>query len=98
MLVRHGSSAEEVFAGQPTPAIRATLTELVGAAVEHLSAARTALAGVAVAARPAFLSVALAHIDLAQRATEQAAPDARARSRLRTLWTLWRAMRSEPFR
>jgi phytoene synthase len=98
MLVRHGSSAEEVFAGPLTPAIEAALTELIAVAREHLSAAQTALGNVLVAARPAFLPMALARSDLAQMTAEKKRPDVPARSRLRTLWTLWRATRSAPFR
>jgi phytoene synthase len=95
MLVQHGSSAAEVFLGKSTAAIRATLDQLITGAQEQLVTAEGMLADVSAPARAAFLPMALAKHDLAQMARSEFDPfELYVRSRLRTLWTLWRASRS----
>lgn len=95
MLVQNGSSAAEVFLGKATPGIRATLDQLITGAQAQLVTARDMLADVSPAARAAFLPMALVKHDLAQMARPEQDPFAvHVRSRLRTLWTLWRASQS----
>jgi phytoene synthase len=95
MLQQNGSSADQVFAGKMTPGIRETLDRLIAGAQEQLATAQGMLADVSPAARAAFLPMALAKHDLAQMARPDHDPfGLYIRSRLRTLWTLWRASRS----
>ncbi|MGM4892179.1 phytoene/squalene synthase family protein [Tardiphaga sp. 839_C3_N1_4] len=95
MLLQNGSSADQMVAGKMTPGIRATLDRLISGAQEQLATAQGMLADVAPAARAAFLPMALAKHDLAQMARTDHDPfELHVRSRLRTLWTLWRASRS----
>ncbi|KIZ44043.1 MULTISPECIES: phytoene/squalene synthase family protein [Rhodopseudomonas] len=99
VLQSHGSGEAEAYAGTETPTLRTALNELCGTAQTHLDAALTLLADIPAAARPAFLPLALVRRDLARlgRAdTKLFAPY--QRSRLATLWTLWRGSRSRVFR
>jgi phytoene synthase len=99
MLVANGSSAAEVFLGKSTPGIRTTLDQLITGAQAQWAAAEAMLANVPPAARAAFLPMALVEHDLMQMAQPGHDPFAvYLRSRLRTLWTLWRASRSRSFR
>lgn len=92
MLQQNGGSEHEFFAGKTTPAIRATLDQLLKGAQEQLAVADGMLADVAVPARAAFLPMALVSYDLNQMADPSVDPfELYLRSRLRTLWTLWRA-------
>jgi len=94
-----GSGLEETFAGNPTPALRAALAKLIAEAREHLDQAGTLLAEATAAIWPAFLSLSLARRDLDRMARPEFNPFIpEARSRLATLWTLWRASRSRAFR
>lgn len=98
MLVANGSSAAEVFLGKATPGIRGTLDQLITGAQAQLVTAQDMLTDVAPAARAAFLPMALVKQDLAQMARPEHDVFAiHIRSRLRTLWTLWRASRSKTF-
>jgi phytoene synthase len=98
MLTQHGSSAEEVFAGKSTPAIRAALDQLIAGAREQLTTAETLLPQMPAEARRAFLPLALVTRDLERMANADVDPFAlHVRSRLRTLWTLWRASKSKMF-
>lgn len=92
MLLQNGSSADEMFAGKMTPGIRTTLDRLIAGAQEQLATAQAMLVDVSPAARAAFLPMALARRDLGQMARPDHDPfELNIRSRLRTLWTLWRA-------
>jgi phytoene synthase len=94
MLQQNGGSEHEFFAGKPTPAIRATLDQLIKGAQEQLAVADGMLADVAEPARAAFLPKALVKYDLGQMSDASFDPfELYLRSRLRTLWTLWRASR-----
>jgi phytoene synthase len=98
MLTQHGSSAEEVFAGKITQAIRATLDQLISGAREQLATAQALLPDMSADARRAFLPLALVTRDLKRMANADVDPFApHVRSRLRTLWTLWRASKSKMF-
>lgn len=99
LLAAHGANSEEVFAGVATPKLRAVLDQLIDEATAHYNATLKELSGLPGAVRPAFLPLAWAgrRLDVARRpgydmfAVQQA-------SRLRVLWTLWRASRSRIYR
>ncbi len=99
LLESHGSAMEEVFAGKETPTLRAALGQLIGEARGHLDTAFALLPGVPPEVRPVFLPLAGVARDL-QRMSRADADLFRPHltSRLRTLWTLWRAARSRMFR
>jgi phytoene synthase len=98
ILTQHGSSAAEVFLGKPTPAIRAALDQMIEGARAQLATAVSLLPQVPAHARRAFLPLALATQDLERMAMADADPFAiHVPSRLRVLWTLWRASRSKMF-
>jgi phytoene synthase len=95
LLESHGSGMEEVFAGKETPRMRAALDQLIGEARGHLKTAFELLASAPPEVRPLFLPLALVDRDL--KRMSRADSDlfaARATSRLRTLWTLWRASKT----
>jgi phytoene synthase len=99
VLESHGSGMEEVFAGKETPQLRAALDQLIGEARGHLKTAIELLASAPPEVRPVFLPLALVRRDLRRMSRADCnlfAP--RATSRLRTLWTLWRASRTPLFR
>ncbi|PPQ45463.1 phytoene/squalene synthase family protein [Rhodopseudomonas palustris] len=99
VVQRHGCDLEQVFSGQSTAALRAALAEVVAEARKHLDKALQEIADLPAAVRPAFLSLALACRDLDRVAAPERDPFTPfERSRLATLWTLWRASRSKPFR
>ncbi|CAN5117148.1 phytoene/squalene synthase family protein [soil metagenome] len=98
ILTQHGSSAAEVFLGKPTPAIRAALDQLIDGARAQLATAKSLLPQVSSEARRAFLPLALVAQQLDRMAMTETDPFAiHVPSRLRTLWTLWRASRSDVF-
>jgi phytoene synthase len=99
LLASHGSRMEEVFAGKETPNLRAALNRLLGEARGHLDTAKALLGGAPPEVRPVFLPLAVVEYDLNRMSradTDLFTPC--IRSRLRTLWTLWRASRSRLFR
>jgi phytoene synthase len=98
LLESHGSGMEEVFAAKETPQLRAALDQLLREARGHLKTAFELLASVPPEVRPVFLPLALVRRDLKRMSRADSdlfAP--RATSRLRTLWTLWRASRTPRF-
>jgi phytoene synthase len=98
LLQQHGSGTEEVYAGTQTPRIRAAIDQLVGEAQAHLATAFDLLAGIPAVARPVFLPLALVRRDLRRMSRADSDPFVpQATSRLRTLWTLWRASRAGQF-
>ena len=98
LLQQHGSGVEEVFLGKQTPQARAAIDQLIDEASGHLKTAFELLAGVPPEVRPVFLPLALVRRDLKRMSRADSDPFvARAPSRLRTLWTLWRASRSAEF-
>jgi 15-cis-phytoene synthase len=98
LLNDSGSGMEEVFAVKETPKLRAALDQLIGEAQEHLNTALALLASVPPEVRPVFLPLALVARDLERMSRADSDPFLpRVRSRLRTLWTLWRASRSKVF-
>ena len=98
VLERHGSGAEQVFAGKQTPGVRGALDELVADARTHLKTAFSLLRDIPPAARTVFLPLAMAERDLVRMARADNDPFAlHVTPRLRILWTLWRASRSMAF-
>ena len=98
LLESQGSGMEEVFFGKETPKVRAALDQLIAEARGHLTTAFALLAGAPPAVRQVFLPLALVSRDLKRMSRADSDPFAlRVTSRLRTLWTLWRASRSREF-
>ena len=98
MLIAHGGSAGEVYAGKLTPSIRVTLDQLISGAQEQLATAMALLPEMPAEARRAFLPLALVARDLQQVSEPGHDPFVlRAPSHLRVLWALWRASRSRIF-
>jgi 15-cis-phytoene synthase len=98
LLESHGSTIEEVFAGKETPKLRVVLDQLAGEARQHIATAVSLLAEVPASARPMFLPLALARRNLARLSrADRSLFLPPPTSRLRTLWTLWRASRSREF-
>jgi phytoene synthase len=98
VLASHGCQMEDVFAGKETPNLRAVLEQLAGEAQQHLTTALSLLAEVPAPARAAFLPLAQARADLKRLSQPGRNPFIpQPSSRLRTLWTLWRASRSREF-
>jgi phytoene synthase len=98
LLESHGSGMEEVFAAKETPQLHAALDQLIGEARAHLETAMSLLASAPPELRPLFLPLALVRRDLKRMSRADAdlfTP--RVTSRLRTLWTLWRASRRPRF-
>jgi phytoene synthase len=98
LLESHGSGIEEVFAGKQAASTRAAIDQLTGDAQAHLITAFDLLAGVPREVRSVFLPLALVRRDLKRLSCADTDPFVpQATSRLRTLWTLWRASRSAEF-
>jgi phytoene synthase len=98
LLESHGSGMEEVFAGKETLRMRAALDQLIGEARAHQKTAFELLTSAPPEVRPLFLPLALARRDLRRMSRADCNPfTPRVTSRLRTLWTLWRAARTAPF-
>lgn len=99
ILARHGGGVDEVFAGRMTPALRAALDELIDLALSHFKLMYAPLMALPPAARRAFLPMAMARRTLERaRRPDFDAYKPQPDSRLRILWTLWRASRSRDFR
>jgi phytoene synthase len=99
LLEGHGSGMEEVFAAKETPKLRAALDQLLGEAREHLQTAFRLLENAPPEVRPVFLPLALVADNLKRMSRADSDPFVPpTASRLRTLWTLWRASRSPVFR
>jgi len=98
VLASHGCEMEDLFAGKDTPALRAVLEQLAGEAQQHLTTAMSLLAELPASVRPAFLPLSQAQADLKRLSQPGRNPFMQQpTSRLRTLWTLWRASRSRQF-
>jgi phytoene synthase len=98
VLESHGLGMEEVFAGKLTPQLRVALDQLIEDARQHLKTAYALLNDVPDGARVAFLPLACVARDLDRLSRADCDPFMPyATSRLRTLWTLWRASRSRAF-
>ncbi|MGY3452381.1 phytoene/squalene synthase family protein [Bradyrhizobium sp. USDA 4353] len=99
LLTRHRVSQEEMFAATATPGIMAMLADLREQARQHLDHTLQLASDAPSAVRPALLPLALVRRDLARAERESNDPfQPQPRSRLATLWTLWRAARTASFR
>jgi len=92
-----GVVAEEVFLRQATPALQEALAHLRREARSQLDQAFAMLDGAPVAARRAFLPLAVIGkiLDRLETSDPFAPPSL---SRLSVLWTTWRAASAKPFR
>jgi phytoene synthase len=98
VLANHNCNMEDVFAGKETPALRAALEQLAAEAQQHLTTALSLLPQVPASVRVAFLPLSQVRADLKRLSQAGRNPFApQPVSRLRTLWTLWRASRSREF-
>jgi phytoene synthase len=98
LLQQHGSGVEQVYSGKQTPNTRAAVDQLISEARNHLRTAFELLAHVPPQVRPVFLPLALVDHDLKRMSRADADPFVpHATSRLRILWTLWRASRTKVF-
>ncbi|MCA6114010.1 squalene/phytoene synthase family protein [Bradyrhizobium sp. WSM 1738] len=98
LLQQHGSGMEQVFSGKQTPNVRAAIDQLIGEARKHLGTAFELLAHVPSQVRPIFLPLALIRRELTRMSRADADPFVlHTTSRLRILWTLWRASRTREF-
>jgi phytoene synthase len=98
LLEQHGADPEKMFAGQDTPTLRAALHALAEDARSHLENAMAMLPGVPPESRTAYLPIATVRRALGDRTRAGNDPFMpRPASRLRILWTLWRASRTRPF-
>ena len=98
LVQQHGSGMEEVFSGKQTPGARAAVDQLVASARGHLGTALELLNHLPPQARPVFLPLAIVRRDLQRMSGAEFDPFVpQALSRLRTLWTLWRASRTREF-
>ncbi len=98
LLEKHNCSMEDVFAGKDTPQLHAVLAQLSGEARQHVTTASSLLTQVAPSVRPAFLPLSQVRADLKRLSHPGRNPfTLQPPSRLRTLWTLWRASRSREF-
>ncbi|OYX80320.1 MAG: phytoene synthase [Bradyrhizobium sp. 35-63-5] len=96
MLEKHGVTEADIFAGRMTPALNEVIAELRAEALSCLDIAGDLLAGVPENALPAFLPLAVVRRALNVPAANILEP--KRFSHLTTLWTLWRASHSKPFR
>jgi phytoene synthase len=99
-LARAGVAVEDVLAGRSTPELQWFLQDLAASARNHLRLALERLSHDTTPARMALLPLALVDRKLRRVMSASYKPFAPrpARSNLATLWTLWRASRSKPFR
>ena len=98
-LEQHGVDMEGVFSGRATPELRAALNDLIAEARRHLDVATELLAELPRGVRSVFLPLALVRSELSRLARPDRDPFTPPESsRLRALWTLWRASRSGLFR
>jgi 15-cis-phytoene synthase len=98
LLQQHGSGLEEVFSGKKTSATRAAIDQLVDEARDHLKTALSLLGNAPREVRPVFLPLALAQRELTRISRADSDPFVlHAASRLRILWTLWRASHRAEF-
>ena len=93
ILTRHGVTDEQVFATKASPAIAAVCAQLLAEARTHRDAALNLLVEVSPEARLAFLQLALLDhdFDVLGGVDRDSFAVYEPASRLRVLWTLWRA-------
>jgi phytoene synthase len=95
VLQRHGAQAETVFAGKPTPELRAALADMRAHARRHLAEAKPLIAAAPAVLAPALLPAALVRPTLDRMDRRGYAPfKPAALPQWRRQWILWRAARS----
>ena len=98
ILADHGCGVEEIFARRETPKLRAAVDEVLAEARAHLKTAFGLLSAVHPELRAVFLPLALVRRELEAFSRADHNPfSPQSTSRFKTLWTLWRASRSEDF-
>ncbi|MGJ4969848.1 MULTISPECIES: phytoene/squalene synthase family protein [unclassified Bradyrhizobium] len=97
LLARHGVGQEEMFSGKASPAIQEVIMDLRGQARQHLDHTLELARQAPPAVRPVLLPLALVRRDLARAGPRDDPFQPRSRSRLATLWTLWRAAGTTSF-
>jgi len=98
ILADHGCGEEDIFSGRLTPKLRAAADDVLGKARAHLNTAFGLFSTVPPEARAAFLPLAQVRRELQALSRADRDPFAlQSTSRFKTLWTLWRASRSEKF-
>jgi phytoene synthase len=98
LLQQRSVVIEEVFAGKQTVKLRTAFDQFIGEAREHLTTALALMPTVPPEVRPLFLLLAQVRRDLDRMSRADAnlfLPQ--SASRLRILWTLWRASHSSEF-
>jgi 15-cis-phytoene synthase len=99
LLEQHGVDLEQMFAGRDTPSVRAAIGGLADQARSHLEVALGLLPNLQPQSRGIYLPLALARRALNEALGTDINPFVpRPVSRLRILWTMWRASRTRPFR
>ncbi|HEY0219787.1 MAG TPA: phytoene/squalene synthase family protein [Afipia sp.] len=96
LLDVHGTTEADIFAGRMTPMLGDVIQNLRAQAMSCMDVAGDLLASVPENVLPAFLPLALVRRFLSKPAVNAFEPE--RPSHLATLWTLWRASRSKPFR
>ncbi len=98
VLAKYGCDPEDAFRAAQTPKLRQALDDVLADARKHLDTAYGLLPSVSPEIRQAFFPLAQVRRDLVALTRADNDPFAvRPPSRLRTLWTLWRASRSRAF-
>lgn len=99
LLEQYGVDLEQMFAGRDTPSVRAAIGELANEARSHLEVARGLLPDLPPQSRGVYLPLALVGRLLNDVIGTDINPFVpRPVSRLRILWTIWRASHTRPFR
>jgi 15-cis-phytoene synthase len=95
LLARHGISPADILAWRDTPGLRAALGELRTTAHDHLAQARASVDSLAVAARPAFMPLAVLRLYLAAMERPDYDPFTVTEvPQWRRQWRLWRESRA----
>jgi phytoene synthase len=98
LLQQHGGGSEEVFSGRQTQNVRAAINQLIDEARDHVKTAFSLIETVPPEVRPVFLPLALVQRDVNRISRADSDPFVpHVTSRLRILWTLWRASRRTEF-
>ena len=99
VLAEAGAMEADIFAGRPTPQLTAAIGGLAVVAREHLGKALFLLREQKGEAARAFLPLAVVRRALSHDSLATGNPfTSQSISRLRMLWTMWRATKSDAFR
>jgi phytoene synthase len=98
LLEQHGVDLEQMFAGRGTPSLRAAISGLADEARSHREVALGLLPNLPPQSRGVYLPLALVRRALNDVDTDINPFVPRPVSRLRILWSMWRASHTRPFR